>query len=81
MHVFEHTSPILLVSRAEGDWCFLCGDEHDDSASMYRVVGMVHLLELDPTLQLVLDLPSEWEAERKSKDDPWLRTPCGPPVA
>lgn len=74
IHVFENTRPVLLVSRVDGDWCFLCGGMHDDSASSYRVVGIGHLIDRDPTLVAILDLESDWEAERAAVDQRWLRT-------
>lgn len=78
IHVYDDSKPVLLVSRADGDWCFLCGDEHEDTASSYRVVGIGHLLDRDHTLESLLDLPSEWEAERQSPESAWIRTPSSP---
>jgi hypothetical protein len=77
-HVFEHSRPILLVSRADGDWCFLCGEEHPQDASAYKVVGIGHALESDSSLQELHDLPAEWEAERKGTGQDWVRAPCDP---
>jgi hypothetical protein len=74
-HVFEDTRPVLLVDRADGDWCFLCGDLHQDEPSSIRVVGAGHILERDPTLQPILDLPANWEAEREHVGAPWIRKP------
>jgi len=73
--VFRHERPVLLVSRADGDWCLLCGDEHEDDASAYRVVGIGHILERDQTINALLDLPPEWEAERSAEGDDWHRQP------
>lgn len=77
-HVFEQSHPVLLVSRADGDWCFLCGGFHLDNASEYRVVGIGHVIESDKMLLELHDLPAEWEAERKSAGSPWLRAPFNP---
>lgn len=76
IHVFREERPVLLVSRAGGDWCFLCGETHNDSASEYRVVGIGHLFERDLSLLALADLLPEWEAERKSLTDLWIRTSC-----
>ncbi|CAH1694899.1 hypothetical protein CHELA1G11_21706 [Hyphomicrobiales bacterium] len=76
--VFDHEKPTLLVSRPDGDWCFLCGDLHEDNADNYRVVGMSHLLHQDPTLEPVLDLPPDWEAERTTVDGHWVRSQIPP---
>jgi hypothetical protein len=74
-HVFEHVRPILLVARDGGDWQFLCGGSHDPN-EVPRVVGMNHLTEEDPSLRQILDLSVNWEAERLSLNDPWIRTAC-----
>jgi hypothetical protein len=73
-HVFDGTRPILLVSREGGDWQCLCGLTHE-SSEVPKVVGLNHLLERDPSLQELEDLPNDWEAERASVSDPWIRTP------
>jgi hypothetical protein len=71
-HVFQRTRPVLFVSRDGGDWHFLCGGGHPNEEKP-RVVGLNHLMESDPTLQQLEDLPVEWEAERVSIDAPWAR--------
>lgn len=74
-HVFNGERPVLLVSRPDGDWCFLCGDMHEANASAYRVVGIGHVLRQDPALSAVLNLPPQWDAERVSTDHAWERRP------
>jgi hypothetical protein len=74
IHVFERSSPVLLVSRADGDWCFLCGQLHGNNGSEYRVVGIGHVLDQDQSLVAVMDLLPDWEAERTEVDGGWLRT-------
>lgn len=74
VHVFDGTRPVLLVSRAADDWSFLCGQEHDDDETSYRVVGIGHLLQRDPSLYSSLDLLPEWEAEREAPGKEWIRT-------
>jgi hypothetical protein len=76
VHVCHNARPVLLVSRDGGDWCFLCGDLHPEAASSYRVVGIGHLLERDPSLAVLMDLPAEWEAERQHISSPWIRPKC-----
>jgi hypothetical protein len=78
LHVFKNERPVLLVDRRDGSWCFLCGDVHKLVASNFRVVGIGHLFDRDPTLLSLLDLPAEWEAERKSIEEDWVRTPVRP---
>jgi hypothetical protein len=75
IHVFKREQPVLLVNREGGDWQFLCGQVHEQAGSQLRVVGIGHVLEHDPTLLPLTDLPPEWEAERESVDDEWVRVP------
>lgn len=73
-HVFEGSRPVLLVSRPDGDWCFLCGgNDHENSADSYRVVGLGHVLNRDRGLVDQLDLGPGWEAERADASSAWLR--------
>jgi len=41
-----------------------------------RGVGIGHILDRDPTLLSLIDLPPEGEAERKPIEDAWVRVPC-----
>ena len=77
-HVFEQTRPILLVAREGNDWMFLCGQADHDSSD-YRVVGVAHLTERDPSLQALSDLPDAFEAERVAVGSPWVRGHVGTP--
>jgi hypothetical protein len=73
-HVFAATRPILLVVRDGGDWQFLCGSGHPGETP--RVVGLQHVLDSDRTLLELHNLPDDWEAERESIRQPWVRRPC-----
>lgn len=73
-HIFDATRPVLLVSREDGDWQLLCGGSHEADEKP-RVVGLNHLIERDPTLREILDLPSDWDAERNAVNASWTRTP------
>ncbi len=75
-HVLKQERPVLLVSRADGDWQFLCGDVHP--ADSGHVVGADHLFARDPRLLELLDLPTDWFAERESVDSPWVRSFSSP---
>jgi hypothetical protein len=76
VHVCDNIRPVLLVSREGGSWSFLCGDIHPQEASSYRVVGIGHLFERDPSLLELVDLPADWEAERRNVGAAWIRTKC-----
>ncbi|WP_370248909.1 hypothetical protein [Nocardioides sp.] len=74
LHVFDGRMPVMLVTRPDGDWCALCGDDHPDDAGQYRVVGLGHVIQQDPTLADVLDLAAGEEAEREIVGGPWTRS-------
>ncbi len=76
-HVFRRERLVQLVGRQDGDWQFLCGQTgHTDSNEPYHVsVGV--LLDVDPSLNEIADLPTEWEAERQELGSAWIRTRCG----
>lgn len=76
-HVFDNSRPVLLVARENGDWMHLCGQKHEEDEK-YQVVGTEHLLERDPTLHEVVDLPDNSEAERLAVGTPWARKPLTP---
>lgn len=73
-HIYLDTHPVLLVSRAGGDWQFLCGGGHEND-EVPKVVGLNHMLDRDPSLRDLMDVPEDWDAERASVGEPWLRTP------
>lgn len=73
VHVFERSRPVLYVTRPDGDWCMLCGATHADSSDEYRVVGLGHLIAMDPSLTEVLDLLPQEEAERSEVGANWER--------
>lgn len=65
---------MLYVTRPDGDWCALCGGDHPDDASSFRVVGIGHVIDYDPSVAEVLDLHPNQEAEREAVGEPWLRS-------
>ena len=73
-HVFRRERPVQLVDRHGKYWQFLCGGiDHADRKDAYHVsVGA--LLDFDPSLNEVADLPAQWEAERNGPASPWIRT-------
>lgn len=73
VEVFDGHRPVLYVTRPDGDWCFLCGDDHPDEASAFRVVGIGHAIAADPALADVLDLDVNEEAERSTVGGAWAR--------
>jgi hypothetical protein len=74
IHVFDRIRPVLYVTRPDGDWCALCGGDHPDDASSFRIVGIGHVIDYDPSVAEVLDLRPNQEAEREAVGEPWLRS-------
>jgi hypothetical protein len=74
IEIFNDEKPVLLVSRENGEWCFLCGGDHPDDPDFYKVVGIGHILQRDPELNSLLDLKPDEEAERAAPGMPWIRT-------
>lgn len=67
------TRPIQYVTRPDGDWFLLCGEDRPDSADAFRVMGVGRLVDSDPSLVEVLDLEPQHEAERSRVGDVWER--------
>jgi hypothetical protein len=68
---------ILLVTHdmADGGWQFLCGST--DKAIETRAVELGTVVEKDPSLRELADLPVGWRAWRSSPREPWHRGPLG----
>ncbi len=74
-HVFRSERPVLFAYREDGMLCLMCGEaDHDESADGFKVVGVGHLLERDPSLNDLERLPEGAEVERLSVADPWQPT-------
>ena len=70
--VLEGGYPVVLVTHDhEGNWQFLCGTTDDPKDG--RLVGMATVIEKNPTILELVDLPVGWQAIRESTDRPWQR--------
>ena len=71
-HILDRSEDILFVSHDadDGAWQFLCGKEHNESDA--RIVSLKYVLDLDPTIVKLKDLPLGHCAERESKNDKWV---------
>jgi hypothetical protein len=71
--------PLLLVTHDEDDglWQFLDGQHvfEEDAA----VVGLGEMVQFDPSLYELADLPQGWYAWRATPDRPWRRAQGEPP--
>jgi hypothetical protein len=79
-HVFRREREVRLVARESDGWQFMCGGtDHvgPDGKPDGRRIHVGHLLNFDPSLNHLADLPPEWEAERKDADSEWIRTKRG----
>ena len=70
--ILDSGEDILFVSHDadDGAWQFLCDKEHNESDA--RIVSLKYVLDLDPTISNLNDLPLGYCAERKSKNDKWV---------
>lgn len=68
-------APILMVSHDEDDggWQFLCGTTNDPNDG--RIVHLYEIVEMDPTVAEVADMPVGWVAFRDSPNGRWIREP------
>jgi len=73
-HVQDGSMPILLVSKElNGDVVAVCGGE-DDSLATSKSLPLSRLLDLDPSLGPLADMPDGWVALRDSPDHEWARS-------
>jgi hypothetical protein len=73
-HVLRRGQPILYVSHDEEDgaWQFHTGAEQL-SADDAMIVSLEEMVEHDPTILELADLPCGWYAERDSVGSSWRR--------
>ena len=71
-NVLERRLPVLLVVHDEdGDWQVLCGLTDDPLHGRVACLGC--LLDIEPSIASLADLPRGWCAWRESPDAPWHR--------
>ncbi|MDQ1106336.1 DUF4262 domain-containing protein [Nocardioides zeae] len=75
LHVQRAERPARYVFREDGGWSFVCGEGGHDWGSEVRAAVLGRLVELDPTLAQVLDLPDEHEATRDEPGAAWVSVP------
>ena len=73
-HVFRAEREITLVLHdSDGIWQLACGGhDHPEDCSDFEPVGLEHLLERQPNLVDVLDMPPGFVAELDA--NAWTRT-------
>lgn len=77
--IIHEGASILLVTHDEDDhgWQFLDGSEEPDPSDGV-IVCFSHIVDSDPSLFELADLPPGWLAWRQSPNDPWIREPSPP---
>ena len=78
-HIFKNSRDVLCVVMRDGEPQFLC-DQEDCILDVdhLHVVGAGHILDRDRTLLEIVDTPGDWQAERKTQKDPWIRSELTP---
>jgi hypothetical protein len=78
-HVFRRQRNVrLVICHKENDWQFTCGEADHYTAADGNFVVIGVLLDFDPSLDEVADLPAGWEAERRDPGSSWIRTKFKP---
>ena len=71
-YVINNISPVLTVYRDEdGDWQFF-GEEINISEEDARVISLVEMLNLDPSIGNILWIGNGMKATRVSISDEWI---------
>jgi hypothetical protein len=76
--VMEQGWPLLLVTHDDEEprgWQFLNGHRDTDDPANGIPVHAEHVIERDPSVMELADLPPGWRAWRESESDPWIREP------
>jgi hypothetical protein len=73
-YVLELGHPIVRVTHdvEDGAWQFHAPQGTSDAQP--RVVGLREVIEMDPTLLELADLPLGWVATREGAGSPWRRS-------
>ncbi len=75
--VIHENHPISLVSHdADGDWQFLCGSTNLPEDGLTVCLG--EMVDRDPSLAGLADLPEGWKAFRQDANAAWVREPIPP---
>ena len=71
-YVLEGSLPILEVYHDhDGEWQFMCGTTNATVDAKLVCLGC--MVERDPTLNQLADMPTGWLAYRESQEHPWSR--------
>ncbi|WP_336775923.1 hypothetical protein [Paenibacillus sp. MMO-58] len=71
--IMKLESPVLYVTHDEEDgmWQFLDGDDVIEEEA--RLISLKQMVDIDPSLTSLANLPLGWVAWRETKDSEWIR--------
>ena len=72
-NIVNKEKSIMLVSHDEDDgmWEFLEGEEVKEEDAM--IISLYEMVNIDPTVNQVADLPLGWIAYRDVEQDKWIK--------
>ncbi len=74
--IFDGTAWVFLVQRQkDGTWLFRQVDHLSVDDAQLVKVSLKQVLELEPSVCDLADLPRGWNAWRQNRDAPWERAP------
>jgi Uncharacterized protein conserved in bacteria len=70
-HILEGKADICYVTHDEDDgaWQFLCGQNHNESDA--RIVSLKNIVDIDPSVGALADMPLGCGAIRENKSSQW----------
>jgi len=73
--IVQRRKPVLFVCHdsEDGSWQFLAGEPVKSADAM--LVALKEVVDLDPTLRELADLPLGWQASRATPQSAWSRSP------
>lgn len=72
--VADGEKPVLIFGRyPDGAFCAYTGEEVVDAEREITCVCLSHIVDIEPAVIELADLPIGWWAVRKSLDSPWVR--------
>ncbi len=73
VYVLKDRKTITYVSHEENDgaWQFFTDDVIEQYEDIARIVALSEIVDIDPTLRNLANLPMGYYATRKDRNDPW----------
>jgi LmbE family N-acetylglucosaminyl deacetylase len=72
-HVLRRHQPIVLVTHDEEDGCWQFHSAHPATSAEAMIVALSEVVEHDPTVASLANLPCGWRATRQDLSSPWKR--------